>query len=88
MEMTGHSYSSVNGWLGQEARRSSLRRGLPSLIGRWITHRGPSPSFWFGAQKTLGNSSLWERGRANRRRRRGRDAPDAGDSWPVPGAVR
>ena len=40
MEMTGHSYSSGEWLVRQEARRSSSRPGLASSSGRWITGRG------------------------------------------------
>jgi hypothetical protein len=75
MQMTGHSYSSGE-WLVRPGSEEEF-------IQRWTTFvewsldnaEGLSSSFWFGARKSPGSSSLWERGRANRLRRRGERCP-------------
>ena len=76
MEMTGHSYSSGE-WLVRAGSEEEFIETWTTFIEWSLDNapKGPSPSFWFGAQKSLGSSSLWERGRANRRRRRGERCP-------------
>jgi hypothetical protein len=75
METTGHSYSSGE-WLVREGSEEEFIEAWTTFIEWSLDNAEGAESFvWVGAPKSLGSSSLWERGRANRRRSGGERCP-------------
>jgi hypothetical protein len=88
MQMTGHSYSSGE-WLVRPGSEEEFIEAWTTFV-EWSLDNaeGLSSSFWFGARKSQEVPLSGSVGEPTGSGGVARDAPDAGHTWPVPGAVR